>query len=95
MIILKILLAPVALVLRILIMFLAFVVSVSGGLLSVVSVLGFILAVAVFFFSGKAAGAVLMACAFLISPLGIPALAAWAVGGLGGVYAAMHRFIFG
>ena len=95
MIILKILLAPFALALRILIMFLAFVVSVSGGLLSIVSVLGFILAVAVFFFSGKAAGAALMFCAYLISPLGIPALAAWIIGGLGGVYAAMRQFIFG
>ena len=95
MIILKILLALFALALRILILFLTFIVSVSGALLNIVSVLGFLLAVAIFFLSDRTGGIAIMVLAFLISPTGLPALAAWVVGGLGSVYCTMRNFIFG
>jgi len=74
---------------------LAFVISVSGALLNIVSVLGSLLAVAVFFLSDRTGGLAILILAFLISPAGLPALAAWAVGGLGSVYCTMRNFIFG
>ena len=89
-ILLKIFAAPLALSLTIIVAFCGFILSVTGVIFWLLSVLVFVGAV-LLFFSQQAAGGI----AFLISPYGLPALAAWVVGKLDGVKFALREFIMG
>ena len=66
----------------------AFVFKIASALLSV-------LAVAAMITYSVKNGAILLVLAFLISPMGLPILAAWILGKLQGVNAAMKNFIHG
>ena len=93
--ILKLLAAPFALALSILTSLLSFVLSMSGAVLGIASGLVFIGA-ALLLIKGETAGGIAwMAVAFLVSPVGLPALAGWLVKKLAGAGNGLKGFIFG
>lgn len=65
--------------------FCKFLVIASGAVLGILSGLVFLLALGILFTSGLWGGLAWMLIAFLISPYGLPMLAAWLVGKLGGI----------
>ena len=65
----------------------------SGVLLGILSGMALIAAGVLFFRVGILPGAVVLMIAFLISPYGIPKLAAWLTGKLGGLNYTMRDFI--
>ncbi len=84
-IILKILFAPIIVVLAVVTWFLTFLVQASGALLGIISALLIVLGVAVMILDNTKNGIIVIVIAFLGSPYGIPLLAAKLVGQL-------HRF---
>lgn len=80
----KVLLLPVILVTWILYGVCRLIVLASGVLLGILSGIALIAAGVLFFRVGILPGAVVLTIAFLISPYGIPKLAAWLTGKLGG-----------
>jgi hypothetical protein len=74
-IILKILAAPFALVFTVLAFFFTFLLSVSEKIFGVISGLIFIGAVILFITGEMLGGVLFLVIAFLVSPMGIPALA--------------------
>lgn len=84
-IILKILFAPIIIVLAVVTWFLTFLVQVSGTILGIVSALLVVLGIVVMILDNTKNGIIVIVIAFLVSPYGIPLLAAKLVGQL-------HRF---
>ena len=84
-IILKILFAPIIVVLTVVTWFLTFLVQASGTILGIGSALLVVLGVAVMILDNTKNGIIVIVIAFLVSPYGIPLLAAKLVGQL-------HRF---
>ena len=83
-IILKILLFPVTLSLTIILLICEFICMFGTMLLSILSLLLFTLALATMILLGeKQDGLRAMVLAYLISPYGIPILAAWVIGSVG------------
>lgn len=90
---LKILAAPVVVILTVIVAFLTFLLFFSGMVLGIVSGLVFLgsfvfLAYKEYFNFGT-----LLVVAFLISPFGLPMLAGWIVGGLKTLNGALKGFI--
>ena len=81
-VLLGILLGPVVLVLKLLNLFLAFAMAVSSTVLGIVSALLGLLAVLVWFALSWQNGLGMLVVAWLVSPLGIPLVAVWALDGL-------------
>ena len=81
-VLLGILLGPVVLALKLLVLFLTFVMAVSSTVLGIVSALLGLLAVLTCFALSWQNGLGMLIVAWLVSPLGIPLAAAWALGGL-------------
>ena len=79
---LGILLGPVVLALKLLVLFLTFVMAVSSTVLGIVSAFLGLLAMLVWFALSWQNGLGMLVVAWLVSPLGIPPAAAWALGGL-------------
>ena len=79
---LGILLGPVVLALKLLVLFLTFVMVVSSTVLGIVSAFLGLLAMLVWFALSWQNGLGMLVVAWLVSPLGIPPAAAWAPGGL-------------
>ena len=77
-----ILLGPVVLALKLLNLFLMFVMAVSSTVLGIVSALLGLLAVLTCFALSWQNGLGMLIMAWLVSPLGIPLAAAWVLGGL-------------
>ena len=77
-----ILLGPVVLALKLLVLFLTFVMAVSSTVLGIVSAFLGLLAVLTCFALSWQNGLGMLVVAWLVSPLGIPLVAAWALGGL-------------
>ena len=69
------------------------IVLASGMILGIVSGLTLVAAVVLFFKTGVIPGVALLMVAFLISPYGIPKLAAWLTGKLGGLSYALRDFV--
>ena len=84
-IILKILFAPIIIVLAVVTWFLTFLVQASGTILGIVSALLVVLGIVVMILDNTKNGIIVIVIAFLVSPYGIPLLAAKLVGQL-------HRF---
>ena len=95
MIILKILAAPVAVLLTLLVAVCTFLLSMAGGILWLLSGIVFIASVIMLFSGQTAEGIAFMVIAFLLSPYGLPSFAAWLVGKLDGVTDSLKDFIFG
>ena len=81
-VLLGILLGPVVLVLKLLNLFLMFVMAVSSTVLGIVSAFLGLLAMLTCFALSWQNGLGMLVVAWLVSPLGIPLAAAWALGGL-------------
>ena len=81
-IILKILFAPIIVVLTVVTWFLTFLVQASGTILGIVSALLVVLGIAVMILDNTKNGIIVIVIAFLVSPYGIPLLAAKLVGQL-------------
>lgn len=94
-ILLKILLAPVTMLVSLFIWLCAGLISCSAFVFKIASALLSVLAVAVMIAYSVKNGAILLVLAFLISPMGLPMLAVWILGKLQGVNAAMKNFIHG
>ena len=84
-IVLKILFAPIIVVLAVVTWFLTFLVQTSGTILGIISVLLAALGAAVMFLDNTKNGIIVILIAFFVSPYGIPLLAAKLVG-------QFHRF---
>jgi len=92
---LKILAAPAIALLMLVVAFCTFVLAVTGfvgGLLSVLITIG---AALLFFAHQTAGGIAFLVIAFLVSPYGLPALAAWLVGKLDRAKYLLQDFIIG
>ncbi len=74
---LRIILAPVMLVLKIIILFLIFTISISSSLLGLAAGLLVPFGILGFFVADKTSGIIVLVVAFLISPYGIPLAADW------------------
>lgn len=68
-------------------------VLVSGVILGIVSGITLVAAVVLFFKAGVLPGVIFLAIAFLISPYGLPRLAAWLTGKIGGINYALRGFL--
>ena len=69
------------------------IVLASGMILGIVSGLTLVAAVVLFFKAGVIPSVAVLVIAFLISPYGIPKLAAWLTGKLGGLSYALRDFV--
>ena len=81
-VLLGILLGPAVLILKLLVLFLTFVMAVSSTVLGIASALLGLLAVLACFALPWQNGLGMLIMAWLVSPLGIPLAAAWVLGGL-------------
>ena len=79
---LKILFAPIMLLLILFIHFSAFLLTVSSGRLGLAGTVFAILGAIIFFTVNRMNGIIVLIFAFLISPFGLPMLAAWLLGKL-------------
>ena len=79
-ILLKILFAPVMLALILFVNFFAFLLTVSSVFFGIVGTVFTILAAILFFAVNRTNGIIVLIFAFLISPFGLPMLAAWLLG---------------
>ena len=91
--ILKILSLPIILITWVLYGLCQLLILASGVILGILSVMALIAAAVLFFKAGAISGAALLIFAFLISPYGIPRLAAWLTGKLGGINYALREFV--
>ena len=91
--ILKLLALPFMLAMSVLYSVCKFFVIASGAVLGILSGIVFLIALGILFTVGLWAGVAWMAVAFIISPYGLPMLAAWLTGKLGGVSYALRDFI--
>ena len=81
-VLLGILLGPVVLAVKLLVLFLTFVMAVSSTVLGIVSALLGLLAVLTCFALSWQNGLGMLVVAWLVSPLGIPLAAVWVLDGL-------------
>ena len=79
-ILLKILFAPVMLALILFVNFFAFLLTVSSVFFGIAGTVFAILAASLFFAVNRTNGIIVLIFAFLISPFGLPMLAAWLLG---------------
>ena len=91
--VLKIVAAPFAFAITILTAFLTFVLAVSSIFLGIASGLVFLGAIILFIVGEPLGGAAWLVVAFLVSPMGIPALAGKAVGLLDSASGALRGFL--
>ena len=93
MFILKILFAPVSLMLSLFIWLCAGLISCTSFVFKLASGLLSLLAVAVLITYSVKNGIILLLIAFLVSPMGLPMLAVWLLGKLQGANAAIKNFL--
>ena len=91
--ILKIIALPLALVLTVLAAFLKFILIFSGIILVLISGLVFLAAIILFITGEPIGGIAFLVIAFLISPFGIPAIAAAVIGLIDGIASSLREFI--
>ena len=91
----KLLAFPFVLVTGLLYLVCKFLVIASGAVLGILSGIVFLASVVLFFTAGMWAGLAWLVIAFLISPYGLPMVAAWLVGMIGGANHALRDFVFG
>ena len=78
--VLKILFAPVIAVLVVLVSALALILNLSAWVFGIVSTILGILGLAVLLLDNVVNGVIILVIAFLVSPIGLPMLAAWMLG---------------
>lgn len=93
---LKLLFAPVILILALFVWFFTWLVCVSGAVLGIVSGVLFLLALAILLLTASVEGFIIyMVLAFLASPFGLPAAAFWLLGRVQGVRYFIQERIYG
>lgn len=92
---LKILMAPVILVLTLAIWICVGIVYVSGLVLGLISMVVLLLGVAVLITYSPQNGIILLVIAFLISPYGLPVAALWLLGKVQGLKFAIQDRVYG
>ena len=92
---LKILMAPVILVLTLAIWICVGIVYVSGLVLGLISMVVVLLGVAVLITYSPQNGIILLVIAFLISPYGLPVAALWLLGKVQGLKCAIQDRVYG
>lgn len=92
--VLRILLAPIVLLLTIIIFVLALLLAISTRALAVVSSLGVTLSLLLFITGDHKNGGIFLLLAWLISPLGLPMIAEWLWKGLDNIRGVMWRFVY-
>lgn len=78
--VLKILFAPVIAVLVVMVSALALILNLSAWVFGIASTILGILGLAVLLLDNAANGVIILVIAFLVSPIGLPMLAAWMLG---------------
>ena len=78
--VLKILFAPVIAVLVVLVSVLALILNLSAWVFGIVSTILGVLGLAVLLLDNVVNGVIILVIAFLVSPIGLPMLAAWMLG---------------
>lgn len=78
--VLKLLFAPVIAVLGVLVSALALILNLSAWVFGIASTILGILGLAVLLLDNAANGVIILVIAFLVSPIGLPMLAAWMLG---------------
>ena len=78
--VLKILFAPVIAVLVVMVSALALILNLSAWVFGIASTILGILGLAVLLLDNAANGGIILVIAFLVSPIGLPMLAAWMLG---------------
>lgn len=78
--VLKLLFAPVIAVLVVLVSVLALILNLSAWVFGIASTILGILGLAVLLLDNAANGGIILVIAFLVSPVGLPMLAAWMLG---------------
>ena len=91
----RIMLAPVALAMTILLGPLALLLARSTRVLALISTIGVLLALLLFVTGDHHNGGIFLLLAFLISPYGLPMIAEWLWKRLADVRGIMWRFVFG
>lgn len=92
---LKLVCAPVVAILAITVYFFTFIISLSATILGIIaSVIG-LLGALVLFTTSVQNGIIILVIAFLISPVGLPLLAAWFLGQLQKLRYAIQERIYG
>lgn len=95
MVLLKILFAPISLMLSLFVWLCAGLISCSTFVFKLASGLLSLLALAVLFTYSVKNGIILLVLAFLVSPIGLPMAAVWVLGVLQGINATVKGFVFG
>jgi len=92
---LKLVCAPVVALLAITVYFFTFIISLSSAILGIIaSVIG-LLGALILFTTSVQNGIIILVIAFLISPVGLPLLAAWFLGQLQKLRYAIQERIYG
>lgn len=92
---LKLVCAPVVAILAITVYFFTFIISLSSAILGIIaSVIG-LLGVLVLFTTSIQNGMIVLVIAFLLSPVGLPLLAAWFLGQLQKLRFAIQERVYG
>jgi len=91
----RIILAPAALFLTIMLVPLALLLALSTRLLAVLSSVGILLALLLFLAGDHHNGGIFLLLAFLISPYGLPMIAEWLWKRIADVRGIMWRIVFG
>ena len=91
---LKIIAAPITLILTLFIWLCAGLISCSAFVFKLASALLSILALAVLITYSIQNGIILLVIAFLVSPMGLPMMAVWLLGKLQGVNATIKNFLW-
>ena len=92
---LRILLAPVALLMTAFLVPLALLLALSTRVLAMISTIGVLLSLLLFVSGDDHNGGIFLLLAFLISPYGLPMIAEWLWKRLADVRGIMWRFVFG
>ena len=92
--VLRILLAPIVLLLTIIIFVLALLLAISTRALAIVASLGVTLSLLLFITGDHKNGGIFLLLAWFISPLGLPMIAEWLWKGLDNIRGVMWRFVF-
>ena len=89
----KIIALPFVLALTVIAPLLTFLFCYASVFLSILSGIGVLLSIALFFAGTTTGCIVFLIISFLISPLGIPAIAEWLIGGVNGINRSLRTFL--
>ena len=90
----RIILAPIMLVLKVMILAMVFLLSISTSLLGILASLFGLMAVLVYFVVSKSSGIWLLVVSWLISPYGIPLAADWIINRMDDLWVSIQEAVY-